>query len=136
MIIVATLGNRANLVGSLQFQFCALGQVSRRSEHESGSRKGMRMPRGRSTFNKRQKEQARQQKQRDKAERRHQRKQEKSQISVTDVDDLREHAEAQAALFKVSSDEPRSLIHAGDETAADNNEDDAKVSSPSNQSEN
>jgi len=68
------------------------------------------MPRGRSTFNKRQKEQARQQKQRDKAERRTQRKQEKSEIGPggNDMDDLREHAEAQAALFRIGSDEPDS----------------------------
>jgi len=64
------------------------------------------MPRGRSTFNKRQKEQARQQKQRDKAERRTQRKQEKSETGPgNDMDDLREHAEAQAALFRIGSDE-------------------------------
>jgi hypothetical protein len=67
------------------------------------------MPRGRSTFNKRQKEQARQQKQRDKAERRSQRKQEKSETSTNEMDDLREHAEAQAALFRVGSDESDSL---------------------------
>ena len=60
------------------------------------------MPRGRSTFNKRQKEQARQQKQRDKAERRSQRKQDKPEGSPNDeLLELREHAEAQAALFQV-----------------------------------
>jgi hypothetical protein len=70
------------------------------------------MPRGRSTFNKRQKEQARQQKQRDKAERRTQRKQEKSETGATNgLDDLREHAEAQAALFRIGSDEPESEEH-------------------------
>jgi hypothetical protein len=68
------------------------------------------MPRGRSTFNKRQKEHARQQKQRDKAERRNLRKQEKQEGDVNDVraDDMREmfeHARAQAALFNVGSDE-------------------------------
>ena len=89
------------------------------------------MPRSRSTFNKRQKEQARQQKQRDKAERRNLRKQEKSETSISDVDDLRGHAEAQAALFEVSSDEPSSLIYTGDETAANNSGGDAEVSSPS-----
>jgi hypothetical protein len=69
------------------------------------------MPRGRSTFTKRQKEQTRQQKQREKAERRTQRKQEKPEASV-DVDEmreLREHAEAQAALFRFGSDEPHSV---------------------------
>lgn len=60
------------------------------------------MPRGRSTFTKRQKEQARQQKQRDKAERRNQRKQEGAMAgSVDDVAELRKHAEEQAALFNV-----------------------------------
>jgi hypothetical protein len=60
------------------------------------------MPRGRSTFNKRQKEQARQQKQRDKAERRNQRKQDKPEVSPDDeMRELREHAEAQAAMFRI-----------------------------------
>jgi len=64
------------------------------------------MPRGRSTFTKRQKEQARQQKQRDKAERRTQRKQEQPEASVDEMRELREHAAAQAALFNIGSDEP------------------------------
>jgi hypothetical protein len=59
------------------------------------------MPRNRSTFNKRQKEQARQQKQRDKAQRRSERRREKSESTANPTDDLREHAEAQAALFRV-----------------------------------
>jgi hypothetical protein len=63
------------------------------------------MPRGRSTFNKRQKEQARQQKQRDKAERRVQRKEEKADVGVDEMDELRKHAEAQAALFRVGEDD-------------------------------
>lgn len=63
------------------------------------------MPRGRSTFNKRQKEQARQQKQRDKAERRSQRKQEGPVDSVDEMAELRRHAEEQAALFHVGSNE-------------------------------
>ena len=58
------------------------------------------MPRGRSTFTKRQKEHTRQQKQRDKAERRNQRKQEKAVAgSVDEMAELREHAAEQAALF-------------------------------------
>lgn len=62
------------------------------------------MPRGRSTFTKRQKEQARQQRQRDKAERRNQRKQEKAEpLSTDDMSMLNEHAEEQAALFHVGS---------------------------------
>ena len=64
------------------------------------------MPRGRSTFTKRQKEQTRQQKQRDKAERRTQRKQEKPEGGVVDeMQELREHAEAQAALFRIGADD-------------------------------
>jgi len=68
------------------------------------------MPRGRSTFTKRQKEQTRQQKQRDKAERRVQRKENKPEGAVVDeMQELREHAEAQAALFRIGSeDEPGS----------------------------
>jgi len=68
------------------------------------------MPQGKSTFTKRQKEQARQQKQRDKAERRNQRKQEKPEAGaqVDEMSELRAHAEAQAALFHVGSDEPAS----------------------------
>jgi len=60
------------------------------------------MPRGRSTFSKRQKEQARQQKQRAKAERRSQRRLEGPDASPQDeLQELREHAEAQAAMFRV-----------------------------------
>jgi hypothetical protein len=64
------------------------------------------MPRGRSTFTKRQKEQARQQRQKEKAERRSQRKQEKpAEGSVDEMAELREHAAAQAALFDVGVEE-------------------------------
>ncbi|HEV3206099.1 MAG TPA: hypothetical protein VGZ28_04045 [Terriglobales bacterium] len=77
------------------------------------------MPRGRSTFTKRQKEQARQQKQRDKAERRNQRKQDKPEVSPDDeMRELREHAEAQAALFRIGSDEAdsdESALHTSEE---------------------
>jgi predicted RNA-binding protein YlxR (DUF448 family) len=66
------------------------------------------MPRGRSTFTKRQKEQARQQKQRDKAERKSQRKQEKPEDSADEMRELREHAEAQAALFRIGADDASS----------------------------
>jgi hypothetical protein len=60
------------------------------------------MPRGRSTFAKRQKEHARQQRQRDKAERRNQRRQDKPvEGSVDEMAELREHAAAQAALFNI-----------------------------------
>jgi hypothetical protein len=65
------------------------------------------MPRGRSTFTKRQKEQTRQQRQRDKLERRNQRKQEKpTEVSVDEMDELRKHAAAQAALFNLNVEEP------------------------------
>ena len=64
------------------------------------------MPRGRSTFNKRQKEQARQQKQRDKAERKSQRKQETLTDSVDELAELRRHAEEQAELFNVGPGAP------------------------------
>jgi hypothetical protein len=64
------------------------------------------MPRGRSTFTKRQKEQTRQQRQRDKAERRSQRKQEKAVAgSVDEMAELREHAREQAALFNVGEED-------------------------------
>ncbi len=65
------------------------------------------MPRGRSTFTKRQKEHTRQQKQRDKAERRSQRRQEKATGgSVDEMAELREHAAEQAALFNLGTEEP------------------------------
>jgi len=68
---------------------------------------GIHMPRGRSTFTKRQKEHTRQQKQRDKAERRNQRKQEKAVAGgVDEMAELREHAAAQAALFNLGAEEP------------------------------
>ena len=63
------------------------------------------MPRGRSTFTKRQKEHTRQQRQKDKAERRSQRKQEKAAGSLDEIAELREHAAEQAALFNLGADE-------------------------------
>ena len=64
------------------------------------------MPRGRSTFTKRQKEHTRQQRQRDKAERKNQRKQEKAVAgSVDEMAELRQHAAEQAALFSLGADE-------------------------------
>ena len=63
------------------------------------------MPRGRSTFTKRQKEHTRQQRQRDKAERRNQRKQDKSVAgSPVDMAEMRAHAAEQAALFNVGAE--------------------------------
>jgi len=67
------------------------------------------MPRGRSTFTKRQKEHTRQQRQRDKAERKHQRRQEKPvEGAVDEMAELREHAAAQAALFNLGTEETES----------------------------
>ena len=67
------------------------------------------MPRGRSTFTKRQKEHTRQQRQRDKAERRNERKQEKPAAgSVDEMAELRAHAAAQAALFNLGVEDPES----------------------------
>jgi hypothetical protein len=64
------------------------------------------MPRGRSTFTKRQKEQTRQQRQRDKAERRNQRRQEKAAgTSGYEIAEPHEHAAAQAALFNIGVEE-------------------------------
>jgi len=64
------------------------------------------MPRGRSTFTKRQKEHTRQQRQRDKAERRSQRKQEEAVTgSVDEMAELRKHAAEQAALFNLGAED-------------------------------
>jgi hypothetical protein len=67
------------------------------------------MPKGRSTFNKRQKEQSRQQKQRDKAERRSLRKQEKQSTGLDETSELMENAKAQAALFNFGAEEPAAI---------------------------
>jgi hypothetical protein len=76
------------------------------------------MPRGRSTFTKRQKEQTRQQRQKDKAERRTQRKQEKTEPgSQHEMDELRAAAEAQAAMFHMDQEEPAGSNAPGDEPA-------------------
>ena len=64
------------------------------------------MPRGRSTFTKRQKEHTRQQRQRDKAERRSLKKQEETVAgSIDEMAELRKHAAEQAALFNVGAEE-------------------------------
>jgi hypothetical protein len=63
------------------------------------------MPRGRSTFTKRQKEHTRQQRQRDKAERKNQRKQERPEEGTVDeMAELRQHAAEQAALFNLGAE--------------------------------
>ena len=64
------------------------------------------MPRGRSTFTKRQKEHTRQQRQRDKAERRNQRKQEGAVAgSFDEMAELRKHAAEQAELFNLGAED-------------------------------
>ena len=69
------------------------------------------MPRGRSTFTKRQKEHTRQQRQRDKAERRNQRKQENTVPGSTDeMSELRKHAAEQAALFNVGAEGAEAVV--------------------------
>jgi hypothetical protein len=73
------------------------------------------MPRGRSTFGKRQKEQTRQQRHRDEAELRNQRKQEKAVAgSVGDMAELREDAAEQAALFNLGTEEAKTEDFAPD----------------------
>jgi len=73
------------------------------------------MPRGRSTFTKRQKEHTRQQRQRDKAERRTQRKQEKPEEgSVDEMAELRQHAAEQAALFNLGLEDGTAEESTGD----------------------
>lgn len=64
------------------------------------------MPRGRATFNKRQKEQQRQQRQRDKAERKSLRKESRGQEgAINEMEELRRNAEEQAASFQVGADD-------------------------------
>ena len=63
------------------------------------------MPRGRSTFTKRQKEHTRQQRQRDKAERKKERKQANPLDGVDELAELRKHAAEQAALFNIGAEE-------------------------------
>lgn len=76
----------------------------------SQSSRGEPMPRGRSTFNKRQKEQQRQQRQRDKAERKSLRKEAREQDGpVDEMEELRRNAEEQAALFQVGTEDQERL---------------------------
>ena len=78
------------------------------------------MPRGKSTFTKRQKEHTRQQRQRDKLERRNQRKQEKAVAGgVDEMAELQEHAAEQAALFNLGAaeDDAPEDSTAGDQAA-------------------
>ena len=100
--IAAIHVSRANRAGS----FLCTHSASRLQMPvgEEQDPKGVRMPRGRSTFTKRQKEQTRQQRQREKAERRTQRRQEDAVAgSVDEMDELRRHAAEQAALFNLGA---------------------------------
>lgn len=74
------------------------------------------MPKGRSTFAKRQKEHLRQQRQRDKAERKKQRKEAKPvEGSVDEMAELREHAAAQEALFNLGGEEAETVEESASE---------------------
>ena len=100
-IIAAIHGSRANHAGNFERDL-AVGM------HNvlAGREWGIAMPKGRSTFAKRQKEHTRQQRQRDKAERRNQRKQERpAEGSIDEMAELRAHAAEQAALFNVGREE-------------------------------
>jgi hypothetical protein len=98
--------SRANRVGSFFECNESSGQVAKCLSAMNNNMPGDSMPKGRSTFTKRQKEHARQQRQRDKAERRHQRRQEKPvEGSVDEMAELREHAAEQAALFNIGVEE-------------------------------
>jgi hypothetical protein len=115
MTIVVIHASRANHAGSMWGgHFCRLsnrasasGQVAKGPvRRRTKGMQGIHMPRGRSTFTKRQKEHTRQQRQRDKAERRNQRKQDKLVPgSVDEMAELRQHATAQAELFNIGVEE-------------------------------
>ena len=105
-IIAPIHGSRANHAGSFFECTSTSGQAAKRLSAMNEKLQGIRMPRGRSTFTKRQKEHTRQQRQRDKAERRNQRKQEKAVAGrVDEMDELRAHAAAQAALFNLDAED-------------------------------
>jgi len=119
--IAAIRGSRANRAGSF-FECTKLVRSGWQMPvvDQQWDAKGERMPRGRSTFTKRQKEHTRQQRQRDKAERRNQRKQEESVAgSVDEMAELRKHAADQAALFNLDT---------GDEDTAEPSTQDGHVS--------
>ena len=112
MTIAAIRGSRANRAGSF-FECTKLVRsgwkmpVGNKLETQ-----GIPMPRGRSTFTKRQKEHTRQQRQRDKAERRNQRKQEDTVASnIDEMSELRKHAAEQAALFNVGAEDVETAEH-------------------------
>ena len=93
-IIAVIHGSRANRAGSFRTPNMP-GEVAGRARLAANRKWGIGMPRGRSTFTKRQKEHTRQQRQKDKAERRNQRRQEKPvEGSVDEMAELRELAAA------------------------------------------
>jgi len=104
--IAAIRGSRANRAGSFsksKVRPIRLADACRRCIKRF---QGIPMPRGRSTFTKRQKEHTRQQRQRDKAERRNQRKEEKAVAgSVDEMAEMRAHAAEQAALFDLGAEQ-------------------------------
>jgi hypothetical protein len=106
MTIAATHGSRANRAGSFYEGTKDVRSGQPMPVGDEFIFQGISMPRGRSTFTKRQKEHTRQQRQRDKAERRNQRKQEKAVVgSVDDMAEMHEHAAEQAALFNVGAED-------------------------------
>ncbi len=105
--IVVIHGNRASRAGNFfRMREACPDRLVMPVGDEQRDPRGNVMPRGRSTFTKRQKEHTRQQRQRDKAERKNQRKQEKAVAgSVDEMAELREHAAEQAALFNLGAEE-------------------------------
>ena len=105
--IAAIRGSRANRAGSF-FERTKLVRSGWQmpAGDEQRNTIGERMPKGRSTFTKRQKEHTRQQRQRDKAERRNQRKEEKAVAGgVDEIAEMRAHAAEQAALFDLGAEQ-------------------------------
>ena len=105
MTIADIHGSRASRAGSCFEAQSTFGLAGKRLSATKLRFQGIFMPRGRSTFTKRQKEHTRQQKQRDKAERRSLRRQEGAAGNVDDMDELRKHAAEQAALFNVGTED-------------------------------
>jgi hypothetical protein len=104
--IAAIRGSRANRAGSFFEHTKDVPEAAKCLSAMNREIRGIPMPRGRSTFTKRQKEHTRQQRQRDKAERRSQRKQgEPVADSVDEMAELRKHAAEQAALFNLGAED-------------------------------
>ena len=104
--IAAIHGNRANRAGNFFECTKSLGRATKCLSGMNKRFQMLRMPTGRSTFTKRQKENTRQQRQRDKAERRNQRKEEKAIAgSADEMAQMRAHAAEQAALFDLGPEQ-------------------------------